>query len=215
MADAPPVPAAICKVDRIPITPPPPAADLTIAPTAEGYVAFWVDTAAVAAVHAAHAMMLGPNHAVLRSAPLPDITDLALGGAADAGQKLVLASSNGKDETLWIVERDLSKATAQSTLSGRLLGRDPYPSDAGQKDRAFVTAHSDKIEISLVNSDGTVNLGGPRSSPPAARSASSRAPTAPATRTACGPTSRRAAPPSASSPTSTTWARSPRWSEGT
>jgi len=158
--DAPPVPASICKVDRIPIASAPAAADLTIAPIAEGYAAFWVDTAPVAAVHAAHGMVLGPNHAMQRSAALPDITDLALGGAADAGQKLVLASSDGKDETLWVVERDLSKATRQSTLSGRLLGRDPYPSDAGLKDRAFVTATGNKIEISLVTSDGTVNLGG-------------------------------------------------------
>ncbi len=160
MGDAPPVPASICKVDRIPIASPPAAADLTIAPIAEGYVAFWVDTAPIAAVHAAHGMVLGPNHAVQRSAALPGITDLALGGAADAGQKLVLASSNGKDETLWVVERDLSKATRQSTLTGRLLGRAPYPSDAGLKDRAFVTANGDKIEISLVTSDGTANLGG-------------------------------------------------------
>jgi hypothetical protein len=157
--DAPPVPASICKVDRIPVAPPP-AADLAIAPIAEGYAAFWVDTGPVATVRAAHGMVLGPNHAMQRSVALPDITDLALGGAADAGQKLVLASSNGKNETLWIVERDLSKATPQSTLSGRLLGRNPYPSDAGLIDRAFVTAQNDKIEISLVNSDGTANLGG-------------------------------------------------------
>jgi hypothetical protein len=45
-------------------------------------------------------MVLGPNHAMQRSAALPAITDLALGGVADAGQKLVLASSTGKDETL-------------------------------------------------------------------------------------------------------------------
>lgn len=158
--DAPPVPASICKVDRIPVASPPPAADLAIAPIAEGYAAFWVDTGPVAAVRTAHGMVLGPNHAVQRSVALPDITDLALGGAADAGQKLVLASSNGKDETLWVVERDLSKATPQSTLPGRVLGRGPYPSDAGLKDRAFVTAQSDKIQISLVNSDGTANLGG-------------------------------------------------------
>jgi hypothetical protein len=126
----------------------------------EGYAAFWVDTAPVAAIHAAHGMVLGPNHAVQRSGTLPDITDLALGAAADAGLKLVLASSDGKDETLWVVERDLSKATPQSKLSGRLLGRNPYPSDAGLKDRAFVTAHNDKLQISLVNSDGTTNLGG-------------------------------------------------------
>jgi hypothetical protein len=157
--DAPPVPASICKVDRIPVAPPP-AADLAIAPIAEGYAAFWVDTGPVATVRAAHGMVLGPNHAMQRSVALPDITDLALGGAADAGQKLVLASSNGTDETLWVVERDLSKATPQSTLSGRLLGHPPYPSDAGLKDRAFVTAHNDKIDISLVNSDGTANLGG-------------------------------------------------------
>jgi hypothetical protein len=158
--DVPPVPASICKVDRIPVASPPAAADLTIAPTAEGYAAFWVDTAPTAVVHAAHAMVLGPNHAMQRSAALPAITDLALGGVADAGQKLVLASSNGKDETLWVVERDLSKATPQSTLPGRLLARDPYPSVAGLKDRAFVTARNDKIEISVVNSDGSANLGG-------------------------------------------------------
>jgi hypothetical protein len=161
MVDAPPVPASICKVDRVPVaSPPPTAADLAIAPTAEGYAAFWVDTAPIATVHAAHGVLLGPNHAMQQSAALPAITDVALGGAADAGLKLVLASSNGKDETLWVVERDLSKATPQSTLSGRLLGRNPYPSDAGLVDRAFVTAQSDKIQISLVNSDGTVNLGG-------------------------------------------------------
>jgi hypothetical protein len=160
MIDAPPVPASICKVDRIPVESPPHAADLAIAPTAEGYAAFWVDTAQTATVHVTHGMVLGPNHAVQLSAALPDVADIALGGAADAGQKLVLASSSGHDETLWIVERDLSKATPQSTLPGRLLGRDPYPSDAGLKDRAFVTAQDDQIEISLVASDGTANLGG-------------------------------------------------------
>jgi hypothetical protein len=158
--DAPPVPASICKVDRIPIASPPAAADLAVAPIAEGYAAFWVDTGPVATVHPAHGMVLGPNHAMQQSATLPGITDLALGGAADAGQKLVLASSNGTDETLWVVERDLSKATPQSTLPGRLLGSNPYPSDAGLKDRAFVTARNDNIEISVVNSDGTVNTGG-------------------------------------------------------
>jgi len=158
--DAPPVPASICKVDRIAVASPPRMADLAIAPTAEGYAAFWVDTAPTAAVHAAHGMVLGPNHALQRSAALPDITDLALGGAADAGQQLVLAGSNGKDETQWVVERDLSKATPQLRLPGRVLGRDPYPSDAGQKDRAFVTAHDDKLEVYLVGSDGNVPLAG-------------------------------------------------------
>jgi hypothetical protein len=158
--DAPPVPASICKVDRIPVGSPPAAADLAIAPTAEGYAAFWVDTAPIAAVHVAHGMVLGPNHAMQRSAALPDILDVALGGAADAGQKLMLAGSNGHDETLWVVERDLSKATAQTTLSGRLLARDPYPSDMDQKDRAFVTARNATIEVSLVSSDGTANVGG-------------------------------------------------------
>jgi hypothetical protein len=84
--DALPVPASICKVDRIPVAAPPAAADLAIAPTAEGYAAFWVDTAPIAAVHVAHGMVLGPNHAMQRSAALPDILDVALGGAADAGQ---------------------------------------------------------------------------------------------------------------------------------
>ena len=154
--DAPPVPAAICKVDRIAIPAMPRSADLAIAPVAEGYAALWVDTAGGAAAFGA---VLGPNHQVGQIATIPGITDVALGGVADVGQKLVLASSNGRDETLWIVERDLSAATAQTTLTGRLLGHDPYPSDAGRTDRAFVTARDDKIEISQVASDGLVNTG--------------------------------------------------------
>jgi hypothetical protein len=154
--DAPPVPAAICKVDRVAQSGLPATADLAITGTAEGYAALWVDTASAAA---AHGVVLGPNHQVLHAATLPGITDIALGGLADAGQKLVLASSNGRDATLWVIDRDVAAATAQTTLASRLLGRDPYPSDAGQRDRAFVTARDDKIEISLVASDGLVNTG--------------------------------------------------------
>jgi hypothetical protein len=159
LVDALPVPASICKVDRIAVDAPPAAADLAIAPTAEGYAAFWVDSNPATAVHTAHGVVLGRNHALLRSAVLPGVTDLAIGGAADAGQRLVLASSNGHDETLWQVERDLSNATPQTTLPGRLLTRNPFPTDQN-KDRAFVTAQDDKIQVSVVKRDGTVNVGG-------------------------------------------------------
>jgi hypothetical protein len=159
LVDALPVPASICKVDRIAVDSPPAIADLAIAPTAEGYAAFWVDSNPATAVHAAHGMVLGRNHTVQRSAVLPGITDLAIGGAADAGQRLVLASSNGHDETLWLVERDLSSATPQTTLPGRLLTRNPFPTD-DNKDRAFVTAQDDKIQVSVVSRDGTVNVAG-------------------------------------------------------
>ena len=156
--DAPPVPAAICKVDRIPFDQTPSLADLAIAPTSEGYAAIWIDTTGA---QPAHGLVLGPNHGILGSLALPDIMDTALGGITDVGGKLVLASATGAVESVRILGRDLQTVTLQSTLMGHLMGHDPYPSDANQSRRAFLTGRDNTLEMSYVATDGLINLGQP------------------------------------------------------
>ena len=153
-SDAPPLPTAICNLDRIPLTTVPRVADLTIAPISEGYAAIWVDAAAAGAAHGA---LLGPNRQLLSSLAMPDITDTQLGGIADAGQKLVLSSATGMVEKPWILGRDLTTATQQGTLANHVMGRDPYPSDAAQSPRAFLTASADTLMMAYVASDGLIN----------------------------------------------------------
>jgi hypothetical protein len=151
--DAPPVPSSICGVYRFPMVSAPQVADLTTAPVTDGYAVFWVDASVASTVHGA---VIGLDHQLARTAELPAVIGTALGGLADVGEKLVLASSNGADETLWIVGRDLGTATPQTTLSNRLMGHDPFPSGLGAADRIFVTGNNDQLEISLVASDGTI-----------------------------------------------------------
>jgi hypothetical protein len=152
--DAPTVPSAICKVHRLPVETTPAIADLAASPTSDGYVVIWVDTAGTVA---AHAVLIGPDLGVLGSFPLPDLPDTALGGIADAGERLVLASATGKNETLRILGRDLKTATVQSTLTGHITGHDPYPSDAVQTPRAFLTGVGNQLVMSFVAIDGLVN----------------------------------------------------------
>jgi hypothetical protein len=152
--ELPPVPPSICRADRHRMIAMPPLADLVIAPSSEGYAAIWVDAAA----GGAHGAILDTQHAVLHSAELPAITHRKLGGIADAGQQLVLASFEGNDETVWRIARDLSSAQNQFTLPDHPIGRDPFPSDVGQRDRAFVTATVDQVQIASVAADGLVNI---------------------------------------------------------
>jgi hypothetical protein len=155
--DAPPVPVSICKVDRLRIPSVPHVADLAIAPTTDGYTAIWVDATFGGS---ARGVVLGASHQVLHSAALPAITDSRIGGLADAGQKLVMATATGTSETVWSIEHDLSIARSQATLPGHLMAHDSFPSDVGQKDRAFVTATGKTIETSRVAGDGTIDLAG-------------------------------------------------------
>jgi hypothetical protein len=156
-SDAPPVPTSICGVHRYPMAAVPRLADLAIAPIAEGYLALWVDTHAASDGGGA---VIGPDLQLSRTGTVPGVTDTALGGVADAGQNLVLVTSNGTDESLWTIDRVSGAATLQARMTDRVMGHDPFPSDVGQKDRAFVAAQSDRLEISLVSSDGTANLDG-------------------------------------------------------
>jgi hypothetical protein len=152
--DAPPVPAAICSVNRFPVDATPAKADLTIAPISEGYAAIWVDTTRA---QPAQGMLLGPNLQMLGSLALPDVTDLQLGGLADVGQKLVLSTATGNTVALRILGRDLRTASTQNTLTQHVMGHDVYPSDTSQKPRAFVTGVGTQIVVSNVADDGLVD----------------------------------------------------------
>jgi hypothetical protein len=152
--DAPPYPAAICSVTRVLVAATPAVADLAIAPVSEGYAAIWVDTAVP---QAAQGILLGPNLQFLTARALPDIRDLAVGGIADVGQKLVLASATGTTQKLNILGRDLTMLSVQDTLVRRLMGRDPYPSDANGLPHAFVSAESRQLVLSNVADDGLVD----------------------------------------------------------
>ncbi|TMQ04483.1 MAG: hypothetical protein E6J90_50825 [Deltaproteobacteria bacterium] len=154
--DAPPVPASICKVDRFPLPSVPHVADLAIAPSVDGYAAIWLDASFGGSARGA---VIGSTHQLLHSAALPGITDSRIGGLADAGQKLVVATATGTSETLWTVEHDLSAANAQATLASHLLGHDPFPSD-GQGNHAFVTAKDKSLEVSRVAGNGAIDLAG-------------------------------------------------------
>lgn len=154
MPDAPPIPTAICDVERVPVGATPARADLTIAPVSEGFAALWVDTEVAAP---AHGVRLGPNLQELGSFTLPDVTDFQLGSLADVGQKLVLAAATGNTVTLRIVARDFSEVKSQSTLTQHVLGHDTYPSDSSQKPRAFVTAVANQVVTANVAEDGLVD----------------------------------------------------------
>jgi hypothetical protein len=152
--DAPPIPAAICDVTRVRGLATPAAADLAIASVSEGYAAVWVDTASP---KPAQAVLLGPNLQPLVARALPEVQDLALGGIADAGQKLVLASATAKTQNLNILGADLTMPSVQDTLVQRLMGRDPYPSYGLVAGHAFVSAEARQLVVSNVADDGLVN----------------------------------------------------------
>jgi hypothetical protein len=94
---------------------------------------------------------------VLGSFPLPDLTDTQLGGIADAGERLVLASATGKTEALRILGRDLKTVSLQGALAGHVTGHDPYPSDSMQTPRAFLTGVANQLVTSFVAIDGLIN----------------------------------------------------------
>ena len=152
--DAPPYPAAICDLKRIPVDATPAVADLAIAPVSEGFAAIWVDTATQ---RPAHGVLLGPNLQLLGMRAMPEIQDLAIGGIADVGQKLVLASATGTTQKLNVLGRDLTVQSVQSTLIHRLMGRDPYPSDANGLPHAFLSAEPMQLVMSNVADDGLVD----------------------------------------------------------
>jgi hypothetical protein len=152
--DAPPYPAAICDLKRIAVDATPAAADLAIAPVSEGFAVVWVDTATP---RPAHGVLLGPNLQMLGMRTIPEVQDLALGGIADVGQKLVLASATGATQKLNILGRDLAIQSVQSTLINRLMGRDPYPSDANGLPHAFLSAEPMQVVMSNVAEDGLVD----------------------------------------------------------
>jgi hypothetical protein len=151
--DSPPVPTSICKVDRIPITTPA-MADLAITGTAEGYAAVWVDpTGAMPA----HGVVLAPDHRLDRSLDLGGLKDTRLGGITDVGQKLVLSTGTGGSQTTWVLARDLSVASSESTVMGAILVHGPYPSDTSQSPRVFVSAAGTSVMAAYLASDGTIN----------------------------------------------------------
>jgi hypothetical protein len=152
--DAPPIPVAICDVARVRGLTTPAVADLAVASVAEGYAAVWVDTASS---QPAQGAVLGPNLQPLSMRALPEIRDLALGGLADVGKKLVLASATGTRQNRNILERDLTMSTVQAPLDQRLMARDPYPELRTGGPHAFVSAQTMQIVLSNVADDGLVD----------------------------------------------------------
>jgi hypothetical protein len=155
LGDAPPVPAAICHVARLPVAPAiPTMTDLVVAPTSEGYAVMWTDprTAGPAA-----AALLSPQRELLGSFAVPSFTATQLGGLADVGQQLALASATGGAETTWTVARDLSAFTPHATLSGHVMGHNPWPSDTAQSPRVFMTAIGPSLVMAYVDSAGQVS----------------------------------------------------------
>ncbi len=174
--DAPPdgraVPPAICKVDHIAFGLPPTLAQLAIAGTSEGYAAIWLDPSGGKATQG---VLLGPNHALLGAPVLPAIRGTQVGGLADAGQKLALATSDGTTQSTWVLGRDLTTVSSSSTLTGSLLAHDPFPTDDSQQLRLFLSGAGASVQAALLASDGTVNTA----------STASRATTGPVTGVAC------------------------------
>ena len=152
--DAPPVPASICKVDRLPIASIPSTADLAITGTSEGYAAIWVDQTGATQ---AHGLLLAPNHQLLSSLPMSDIKDSRLGGITDAGQKLVLSTGSATAQTTWIVGRDLASTASESTLTNYVMAHGPYPSDSSQTVRVFVSASDMQVSAAYIDNDGVIN----------------------------------------------------------
>jgi hypothetical protein len=152
--DTPPVPASICKVERLPIASLPATADLAITGTSEGYAAIWVDQAGATQ---AHGLLLAPNHQLLSSLPMSDIKDPRLGGIIDAGQKLVLSTGSATAQTTWIVGRDLASTASESTLANTVMAHGPYPSDSSQTLRVFVSASDTQVSAAYIGDDGVIN----------------------------------------------------------
>jgi hypothetical protein len=152
--DSPPVPGSICKVDRLSIASLPATADLAITGTAEGYAAIWVDPSGLSK---ARGLLLAPNHQLLSSLPMSDIKDPRLGGITDAGQKLVLFTGTAGVQTTWIVGRDLATTASQSTLTNYVTAHNPFPSDASQSPRVFVSGSDTQVSAAYIDNDGVIN----------------------------------------------------------
>jgi len=152
--DGPPIPTAICKVDRIAQAGLPATADLAITGTAEGYAAVWVDpTGAVPA----HGAILAPDHELTASRALPDLADPRLGGITDVGQKLVLSTGNATSQTTWILARDLTTASSELTLGNSVMPHGPYPTDTLASRRVFVAATASQVTAAYIADDGLIN----------------------------------------------------------
>ena len=148
------VPTAICKVDHIAFSLPPTLAQLAIAGISEGYAAIWIDPSGGKATQG---LVLGPNHTQLGAPVLPVIRGTQVGGLADAGQKLALATSDGTTQSTWVLGRDLTTVEPSSTLTGSVLAHDPFPTDDSQQPRLFLAGAGTSVTAALLASDGTIN----------------------------------------------------------
>lgn len=150
----PPVPDSICDVVHHPIDALPATADLAVTSTAEGYAAIWVDAAGGSQ---AHGVLMAPNHQLAASLTMPDVEDPRLGGVTDAGDKLVLSTGSATSQTTWIVGRDLASAASEATQADTIVAHGPYPTDASQAPRVFVSASGTTLSVAYIGKDGVIN----------------------------------------------------------
>lgn len=154
LSDGRAVPAAICKADHIAFSLPPSLAQLAITDTSEGYAAIWLDPSGAKATQG---LLLGPNHDVLGTPVLPAIRATRIGGLADAGQKLALATGDGTSQSTWVLGRDLATVSSPTTLAGSVLAHDPFPTDDSRQLHLFLAGAGSSVQAALLASDGTIN----------------------------------------------------------
>jgi hypothetical protein len=162
VADAPPVPAAICAVDRVALPSIPANADLALVATTAGWTAVWTDAASPGPVFGAR---FDRQRRLIATGAIPGITTDVVGGLADTGNVIELATTSGADTTVWTLPHDLSSATARTTLPAAITGRDPFPADQTLTNRGFLSAQGNTLVMMYVNADGTLSAAGNYTTP--------------------------------------------------
>ena len=99
-ADAPGIPASICRADRTMLADVPATTDLAIAATPAGFAVMYTNTAG-----AVTGMTLDPQRQLLATRTVPTMTGTSIGGLADAGTKLAVATHDTATQstTVWSV----------------------------------------------------------------------------------------------------------------
>jgi hypothetical protein len=152
----PPVPPSICNVDRIDIGPTGKVTDLAVSATSAGYAAIWLDGGTASGI------TLGPlganQHPEIKRATIDALRATELTGLSAVNQYLLIASSDGTDQTVLVLDSSFPATPDQTlVLPGHVAGHDPFPIEDEQGTQAFLTAAGDTFELRRIDGgDGKI-----------------------------------------------------------
>jgi hypothetical protein len=154
LPDAQPLPSIICGRDFIQLDDVPDDADLAIAGMGtDGFAVGW--TAGPVSGGRITALRLDTARAPIGAPRQIGEPARFLGGIADTGMVLMMATQVGDQQRALRVERDLS-ASAVAATEGFALGREPFGGDMSGIARAWIRGAPEGLVMSYIAADGDV-----------------------------------------------------------